>query len=123
MKIPRILMGVLAATLVWGCVEQEPDRPTEEDLRIIKENILAKAPDIKIKVNGTFEGKVVYLGLDVDKEVIKPGEQFTLIHYWKVLQPVEGWKVFVHINGTNKSSFINADHRPIGGRYPAAKWK
>jgi hypothetical protein len=119
----RILMAVPLAALVWGCVEQEPDRPTVDDKRIIKQNILTKAPAMKFRVNADLEGKVTYLGLDVDRDVIQPGEQFTLTHYWRVHKRVDGWKIFVHLNGPNKKGFINADHKPIGGRYPATKWK
>jgi hypothetical protein len=36
---------------------------------------------------------------------------------------VDGWRIFVHLNGPNKQGFINADHKPIGGRYPATRWK
>jgi hypothetical protein len=113
----------VAALCVWGCVEQEPARPTEEDVKIIKQNILAQAPAMKHKVNADLEGKVVYLGLDVDRELIKPAEQFKLTHYWKVIKPVDDWEIFVHLNGPQKSSFINADHKAIGGRYPASRWK
>lgn len=111
------------ALLAWACVEQEPARPTEEDVRIIKQNILTQAPEIKHKVNADLEGNVVYLGIDVDKDVVKPGEPIKLTHYWKVVKPVEGWEIFVHLNGPNKAGFINADHKAIGGRYPATRWK
>jgi hypothetical protein len=123
MRWLRIMTVALAAAFLWGCVEQEPDRPTAEDKRIIKENILTQAPELKFKVNADLEGNVTYLGLDVDKDVIKPGEQFKLTHYWKVHKKVDGWKIFVHLNGPSKKGFVNADHKPIGGRYPATRWK
>jgi hypothetical protein len=104
-------------------VEQEPDRPTEEDKRNIRQNILKKVPQMKFKVNADLEGKVTYLGLDVDRDKIQPGQQFTLTHYWQVHKRVEGWRIFVHLNGPEKRGFINADHKPIGGRYPATKWQ
>jgi hypothetical protein len=114
----------LAAMLVWACVEQEPSRPTEDDVKIIKQNILEKAPEMKFKVNADLEGKITYLGLDCDKAIIQPGEPFKLTHYWKVQKALdEGWEIFVHLNGPNKAGFINADHRAIGNRYPAARWK
>ncbi len=124
MSLLRIILGTLVALLAWACVEKEPDRPTEEDLRIIKQNVLSQAPVLKHKVNADLEGKVIYLGLDVDKEVIQPEAQFKLTHYWKMIKPLDsGWEIFVHLNGLNKSNFINVDHRAIGGRYPAARWK
>lgn len=119
----RMVMIALAGLLVPGCVEQEPDRPTAEDKRLIKESILSTAPEMKFKVNADLEGKVTYLGLDVDRDLIKPGEQFKLTHYWKVNKKVEGWRLFVHLNADDKKGFINADHRPVGGRYPVTRWK
>jgi hypothetical protein len=120
----RIIPAVLVATLgLSACVEQEPDRPTEDDVKVIKQNILSKAPDMKFKVNAELEDKIVYLGLDVDKATVVPGEPFKLTHYWKVLKPADGWLLFVHLNGPEKRGFINADHKPIGNRYPVASWK
>jgi hypothetical protein len=113
----------MAVLVLAGCVEQEPARPTEEDNKIIKQNILTAAPPMKLKVNAELEDKVTYLGLDVDKDVIHPGEQFKLTHYWKLNKPVDDWEIFVHVNGPNKAGFINADHKAIGGRYPASRWK
>ena len=118
-----VLATSLSLLLLPGCVEQEPDRPTEEDKRIIRNNILKQAPEMKFKVNADLEGKVTYLGLDVDQDTIQPGRQFTLTHYWKVHKRVDGWRIFVHLNGPDRGGFINADHKPIGGRYPAAKWQ
>lgn len=106
-----------------GCVEQEPARPTEADWKVIKQNILKEAPKPKYEVNADLEGKVTYLGLDVNREVLKPGQPFTLTHYWKVIQPVPDWQIFVHLDNAARSRFINADHGPVGGRYPAGIWK
>lgn len=118
------LLGTLVTlSFCWGCVEQESDRPTEEDVRIIKQNILTKAPQMKFKVNADLEGKVTYLGVDVDKDTIHVGEPFKLTHYWKVNQPLEGWELFVHLNDTKNKEFINLDHKAIGGRYPVSRWK
>jgi hypothetical protein len=115
-----LILGVAG----WGCVEQEPSRPTEEDKRIVKESLLVKSPEnLKYKVNAELEGKVIYLGLEVDQELIQPGQRFTLTHYWKVIKRVEGWNIFVHLSGPNNADFINADHTPVGGRYPVASWK
>lgn len=122
-RMRHLARCLLLLPLVAGCVEQEPDRPTEDDKRVIRQNILSKVPEMKFKVNAKLEDKVTYLGLDVNKDVIQPGEQFTLTHYWQVHKRIDGWKIFTHLNGDNKSGFINADHTPIQGRYPASKWK
>lgn len=123
MSRSRIALVAALAAMIVGCVEQEPYRPTEDDKKKIRENLLSKAPEMKFKVNAILEDKVVYLGLDLDKDVIIPGEQFKLTHYWQVKKAVPGWKVFVHLNGPKKSGFLNADHIPMAGRYPATQWK
>ena len=125
----RTALGVLAlfvfALVAGACVEQEPDSPSAADWKIIKQNILKKAPKIRFAVHADFEGKVEYLGLDVDKVPIRPGQQFTLTHYWKVKKAIPGWKVFTHLQDPKLQGkyFVNADHKPIRGHYPATMWK
>ena len=118
------VMLAAGAVMLGGCVEQEPDRPSTKDLQEIKKHILKTAPaTMRYKVNADLEGRVVYLGADVDRKTVKPGVQFTLTHYWQVKKPISGWKIFVHLNDEGKKEFVNADHKPIGGRYPATFWK
>ena len=119
----RMLMAVVVVLLVSACVEQEPFRPTADDKRKIRDNILTKAPAMKYKVNADLEGKIIYLGLDVDKDPLKPGDQFKLTHYWKVIKAVPGWRLFVHVNSADGREFVNADHKPVGDRYPVTLWK
>jgi hypothetical protein len=111
--------------LAAGCVEQQSDAPTEDDLRIAHEHILPKAPEPKFPVNAELEDKLTYLGMDVDVESVVPGKPFTLTHYWKVNKTVpEGWKLFVHLEAPDsKKSHLNADHVPINGKYPVNYWK
>ena len=118
----RAFLVVLTAMLAGGCME-DGYQPTAKDLEVIKKNVLLEAPQMKFRVNASLEGKVTYLGLDVDPEVITAGKPFKLTHYWKVIEPVTDWRIFVHLNDPEQARFINADHSPIGGRYPAAHWK
>jgi hypothetical protein len=118
----RTALAVLTAMLVWACVQEEY-QPTAKDLEVIKKNLLLELPRMKFPVDASLEGKITYLGLDVDQEVITPGMPFKLTHYWKVAEPVTDWKIFVHLNDPEQARFINADHTPVGGRYPAAHWK
>ena len=109
-----------------GCVEQSADMPSEEDVKAARENILKEPPaTIQHPVNAQFEDKLVYLGCDVDTEVVTPGKAFTLTHYWKTLKPVpDEWKLFVHLESPDsKKSHLNADHVPINGKYPLHIWK
>ncbi|HET6279933.1 MAG TPA: carbohydrate-binding family 9-like protein [Polyangia bacterium] len=114
----------LALSLVLACVEQEQDKPTEEDMKFAKQNILTTAPTPKYAVNADLDGKVTYLGLDVDPPEIEPGKDAKLTHYWKmVASPGDGWKTFTHLEGPNRQNYINADHTPVKGKYPVGQWK
>lgn len=118
------MSAILMTFLGGSCVEQDEDKPTEEDMKAVKANILATAPKPAFAVNADLEGKVVYLGMDVDPPTAQPGKELKLTHYWKlVASPGDGWKVFTHIEGPNHQGFINADHGPVGGKYGVNQWK
>jgi len=118
------LLTPVAATLFGGCVEQDDEKPNDEDMKVAKANILATAPTPKYVVNADLDGKVVYLGLDVDPAMPEPGHDIKLTHYWKmVAAPGDGWKPFTHLEGPNHSNFINADHPAVKGKYPPSAWK
>ena len=108
--------------LLVACVEQDDDKPTAEDMAVAKQNILTTPPTPKYPVNADLDGKVVYLGLDVDHVPIEPGKDVLLTHYWKLVSsPGQDWKTFTHLNGAK--NFINADHAPVKGKYPVGAWK
>jgi hypothetical protein len=122
----RSLLWLVGFVVPLACVEQAPDTPSEADLKAAGPNILKEVPaNLKYKVNADLEGKLVYLGCDVDQETLRPGQAFTVTHYWKVNTPVsDDWKMFVHMNGQGgKNPFVNLDHGPVGGKYPVAHWK
>lgn len=110
--------------MVVACVEQAEDKPTAEDLEVVKQNLLASAPTPQFPVNADIDGKVVYLGLDASLNPIEPGKDVKLTHYWKVVAPPgAGWRMFTHLNGPNKTAYMNVDHGPIRGKYPVSQWK
>lgn len=119
-------LGLLAAMGLSACVEQSPDVPSQDDIRVAKENLLAAPPArITYAANASLEGKLTYLGADVDTQKVTPGKPFTITHYWKVEEaPGPGWKLFVHLEAPGtKSHHLNADHVPVGGNYPVSVWK
>lgn len=121
-----LLALVLGALVVsnTGCVEQTEEKPTEDDLKTVRQNLLPSPPSPKLVVNADLDGKVVYLGMDPEHETVEPGKDFKLVHYWKVISPPgDGWRIFTHLFGTNKQGFINVDHGPIRGKYPVSQWK
>lgn len=122
----RSLALVVAAVLVAGCVEEQNDMPSEEDIKAAHADVLAQPPaKIQHPNDAKLEDKLEYLGVDVDTEAVTPGKVFTLTHYWKVLQPVgNDWKIFIHLETPDsKKNHLNADHVPIGGKYPLSLWK
>jgi Carbohydrate family 9 binding domain-like len=116
----------LAGLIVAGtaCVEQAEEKPTAEDMEVIKKNLLTTEPTPQFPVKADIDGKVIYLGLDVSMNPVEPGKDVKLTHYWKVVSPPgAGWRMFVHINGPNNQGFINWDHHPVRGKYPVSQWK
>ena len=76
--MPLVLKTAIPlCVLMLACVEQDEDKPTAEDMAAAKQNILTTAPTPKYAVNADLDGKVVYLGLDVDPCPIEPGKDVT----------------------------------------------
>ena len=67
-------IAIPVALLSFACVEQDDDKPTEDDMKAAQENILTTAPTPKYAVNADLDGKLVYLGLDVDTGTVEPGK-------------------------------------------------
>ena len=121
---PALKAAIPLCVLLLACVEQDAEKPTAEDMATAKQNILTTPPTPQYAVNADLDGKLVYLGLDVDHVPIEPGKDVTLTHYWKLVSsPGQDWKTFTHLNGGGSKSFINADHAPVKGKYPVNAWK
>jgi hypothetical protein len=74
-------------------------------------------------VNADLGGKVVYLGNDVDKKVVRPGDKVRVVHYWKVTEPPGAeWRVFAHVNG-GPGDWMNIDHSDMRAGHAPAKWR
>jgi len=115
---------LVPAALSSGCVEQDDDRPSEDDMKVVKQNLLSAAPAPKSAVNADLDGKLVFLGADWEPAEAEPGKDIRLTQYWKlVASPGDGWRLFTHLEGPNHQGFVNADHGPVGGKYPVSQWK
>jgi hypothetical protein len=116
-----VMAGVIGAAVgaTMGCDFSEATL-SDADRQLIKDNILSKAPSMDLPVNADVGGKLIYLGCDINKTQVSPGESFTVIHYWEVLDPPgPDWKLFTHLGPRT----INVDRTPIKGKYPVAEWK
>jgi hypothetical protein len=125
MRTLAIRLAVVPMLFQLGaCVEQEPDKPSADDLTAAKQNLLSAPPAPRYAVNADLDGKVVFLGMDVDPLPAEAGKDLKLTQYWKVVaSPGDGWKTFTHVEGPGKQSYVNADHVPIEGKYPVGSWK
>jgi len=118
----------IALSALPGCVELSDDGPSAEALEAAKEHLLKEAPSPRFPSGAVFENKkgarIVYLGADVDKTEAEPGESLTVTHYFRVEKPPgDGWRQFVHIGTPDRRLHHNADHVPVGGKYPVSAWK
>jgi hypothetical protein len=125
MRNLAIRLAVASLLLTLGaCVEQEQDKPTADDLAAAKPNLLSTAPTPHYALNADLDGKVAFLGMDVDPLPAEAGKDLKLTQYWKVVTaPGDGWKTFTHVEGPGKQGYVNADHVPIDGKYPVGSWK
>ncbi|HOX44336.1 MAG TPA: carbohydrate-binding family 9-like protein [Myxococcota bacterium] len=133
---PLWLWGLWALTL-GSCQGVDTGRPEPGPEQRLEDNLLAKAPSPRIPVaawlgpelrrgmppaEAESRASVRYLGLDVSPAEAAPGQTLTLTHYWQVLAPLAGWKLFVHLGGPGNLGFLNADHIPVGGNHPVDRW-
>ena len=51
------LVASVAGMLLGACVEQDDEKPNDEDLKVAKQNILTTAPTPKYAVNADLDGK------------------------------------------------------------------
>jgi hypothetical protein len=129
--VSHSLWASLVATCLGACFEQSGEQmPSDEDVNTARSTVvLQAAPTPRFPSGAVLEGekgaKVIYLGADVDTEVVTAGKPFNVTHYFKVEQPPPpGWRLFVHLDSlTDKRHHLNADHVPAGGKYPIAVWR
>ena len=116
-------MRKLALVLVMvACVEKGPTEPA--DPGYVKQNLLSAAPTPKRPLGAELGGKVVYLGADIDKESVKPGEKLTIVHYWKVNAPIgSDYRIFTHIDGATGKDWLNVDATKMRASYGPDQWK
>ncbi len=116
------IVAVATAAALVGCKDRAVPG-AKKDPEYAQKNLLSTAPTPKQAVNGDFGGKVVYLGNDVDKTSLKPGEKFTVVHYWKVVQPPGAdYAIFTHVRG-NGGEWMNVDMTKMRTSYPLGDWK
>jgi hypothetical protein len=107
-----------------ACVERARDpAPSDDDLRTIAKNLLVRPPPLPRRIDAELGGRLLYLGLELDKARAKAGEILKLTHYWKCLRPAgPGSELGLFLVGPAGRT-VSLPHRPLGGRYPLARWQ
>jgi hypothetical protein len=120
----RKYVGCLIAVTLSACVDTAQPEP-KIDPAYIQKNLLTEPPaQMTNKVDADFGGKVVYLGNDVTKPTVAPGDEVTVVHYWKVVEPPgEKWRVFTHLQGTSKQDWENIDRSDMRIGHGPDTWK
>lgn len=94
------------------------------DENYLRDAILDAPPDLDVAVHCNFDQRVELVGYDLETPgtgTVGPGQQFTIIWYWRAIAPVPaGYQIFLHVDGYGQR--LNGDHEPVDGHYPVRLW-
>jgi hypothetical protein len=111
-----------------ACIDKAtPGDPHKIDATFVQSNLLDTVPAIPHRVDARFRapggGEVVYLGNDLGRQKLAPGDTVEITHYWRVVTPPgKGWKVFAHLHG-DAGDFLNVDLSDMRTGHPVATWR
>jgi len=72
----------------------------------------------------TFDGKMSLIGFGVDKQVLRPGESFTLSLLWRAVGSMnQDYTVFVHLVDEKGHLLGQHDSQPQEGKVPTSTWR
>lgn len=81
-------------------------------------------PPIQHPSSYNLSNIIEFIGYDLDKVTIKPGQSFRITYYWQALTPIEqDYKVFVHFVSESGEIEFQQDHYPVDGIYPTTEWQ
>lgn len=93
---------------------------------VLKTFILTKKPKIQFKINANFENKIMLLGLDVSRPILRKGGIVDIRFYFQCLAPMsKDWQIFIHLDDvrTGGRQRSHGDHHPVFGQFKTTKWK
>ena len=73
-------------------------------------DIIPVKPEAHLGVQ--LAGQVELTGFSLREEALYAGEPAQLALFWKALQPLDNYKVFVHLRNQNNQTVAQADHIP-----------
>ncbi len=116
-----------ALAFVAACAADQGAGPPGKKIEpaFIRENLLAAPPDGLEHVDVKLGDGIVYLGSNIAKPTLIPGQPARITHYWKVTQPPgPGWRVFTLIRGApNTPDFMNLDATDMELGHGPATWR
>ncbi len=88
----------------------------------IEEFVYRERPEIDHELEITYGDKAKFLGYDLSREEVRPGQTLKVTYYFETLKKIgTEWKLFVHGEGGGK--MLHLDHVPNKGLYPLNNWK
>jgi hypothetical protein len=80
-------------------------------------------PSIQHPLTASLGGEVEFLGYDLERAEVAPGETLHLTLYWRALAEMEtGYTVFTHLLDGRNEIRAQQDNPPVGGTYPTTLW-
>lgn len=116
---------VLVVCLVMvGCRKPRKFVLTKEQQKQIQSALLDTVPEVEHPVGALFDGGVKLVGVDLQKDIVGPGQRLKVTWVWEVVEdlPPGDWMIFVHFENPGKKRTTH-DHQAVGELHPLNKWK
>lgn len=115
---------------LWCGACQESKEPTTTLTQAQWEEVrlhIAQAPPAKVAhaVGANYGEKIELIGIDIEPEVPKAGQEMTVTYHWKALASMEiNWQVFVHFDHKGPPPTRQGlDHHPVRDLYQTTRWE
>ncbi len=90
----------------------------------LKNELLKDVPNLNTPLQIGLGKKLMFMGSNLPKAPVLPGEIATLDVYFKTLESMDrNWKIFLHIDPTSQGRRIHGDHYPVRGKYATNLWQ
>lgn len=101
---------LVALLTVSGCLEGTSYVTPDKSDKVAKYILQAPPERIEKRFNVLLDDKIVFLGYDVSKDIVAPGEKIKITWYWQCkVAPGPGWRLFTHVFDGNGKTRINKD--------------
>jgi len=122
-----VLVGVIAPALIvvfFGRPWKEPSPPSERWVQVDSPERPAVVPNPQEARLKDGEGEIVFLGYELDKTILSPGDTLRLTLYWQNMSAVGGdYTVFTHLEDGEGVMWGQKDRPPLAGAAPTSSWQ